>query len=85
MIVIDKMNFVQGAGVMIFRENVGDEANLIKVVVNPNDEYGFFYIGTIDRDEYVIYEDKDVPDSEKMWKYFPEEDKFEEVPNETIL
>jgi hypothetical protein len=29
---------------------------------------GFYYIGTIDRDDYIFY-NVDVPDETKAWKY----------------
>ena len=70
MIVVDTKNFVQGSGPLIERVDVGDEKNLIKVVVNPDYEFGYYYIGTIDRDLYIIYENTTQPDPERIYNFF---------------
>jgi hypothetical protein len=69
MIVIDKKNRVLGSAPLIERVDAQGEKNLIKVNVNPNSDYGYFYIGTIDRDDYQIIDDVYSPDDEKLWKY----------------
>lgn len=69
MIVVDTTDVVQGSGPLIARVDVGNEKDLIKVVVDETNPFGFFYIGTTDRDLYVIYTDTSVPDPNKMWKF----------------
>jgi hypothetical protein len=73
MIVVDLNDMVVGQGNLIERVNEQNEENLIKVWDNGM----FYYIGTEDRDEYIIYPDLDVPDIHKFWKYVGGE--FEEV------
>jgi hypothetical protein len=69
MIVVNLEGMVVGYGHSIERVDAQGEENLIKVTVNPDIEYGFYYIGTEDRDEYVIYTDLNIPDETKQWKY----------------
>jgi len=73
MIVVDLNDMVVGQGILIERVNAQGEQNLIKVLDNDM----FYYIGTDDRDEYIIYPDLDVPDPMRNWKYINGE--FEEV------
>lgn len=83
MIVVKTDGYVIGHGVNIERVDAQDEVNLIKVVVDPNIEFGFYYIGTEDRDDYTIL-DLDVPDSTKQWSYIDEvfvEIVVEELPS----
>lgn len=84
MIVVDLENNVLGSAPEITRVNVSGEEGLIKVNMNPEQEFGFFYIGTQDRDLYTIYEDTDVPDINKVWKVFVIDGDYvyEEVPVE---
>lgn len=70
MIVVDTENFVKGSGPLIMREDVENEKNLIKVVLYPDAEYGYFYIGTEDRDLYIIYEDTTQPDPNRIYKFY---------------
>ena len=65
MIVVDNNSNVVGFGVKIERVNEQNEENLIKVWT---DDEKYYYIGTIDRDDYVIY-NVDVPNNNKFWKY----------------
>ena len=74
MIVVDIDNNVKGSGPQIERLDVNGEIGLIKVVVDDTIEYGYFFIGTEDRDLYTIYEDTSVPDAEKEWKFYVLED-----------
>lgn len=68
MIVVDKSNLVVGFSHMIERVNAQNESNLIKVYTDINDENMFYYIGTIDRDDYVIT-DANIPDETKNYLY----------------
>jgi hypothetical protein len=68
MIVINLGGIVVGEAPQITRVNAQGEENLIKVNVNPDEEYAFYYIGTTDRDTYEIL-NLDSPDSSKQWKY----------------
>jgi hypothetical protein len=68
MIVVNNEGIVVGYGVSIERVDAQGEFNLIKVTVNPDMANGFYYIGTIDRDDYIFY-NVDVPDETKAWKY----------------
>jgi hypothetical protein len=79
MIVVNLDGIVVGKAPQITRVNAQGEENLIKVNVNPNEEYGFYYIGTTDRDTYEIL-DLDSPDSSKQWKY--NDGGFEEIINQ---
>jgi hypothetical protein len=72
MIVITKDGYVIGEGQEITIVNTQGEENLIKVNVNPDEEYGFWYIGTEDRDTYQIL-DLSTPDPEKQWKFIDNE------------
>jgi len=74
MIVVDTQNNVIGSAPIIERVNIGNEINLIKVNKFPEEEFGFFYIGTDDRDSYVIYEDTFQPDENKFYKFYVLED-----------
>jgi hypothetical protein len=69
MIVVDTKNLVVGSAPEIYREDAGDEKNLIKVNMFPEQEYGYFYIGTIDRDDYTIYLDTTQPDPERIYEF----------------
>jgi hypothetical protein len=68
-IVTNQQNLIIGSGIEIIRESYQGETNLIKVILN-NDEYGFYYIGTEDRDLYKIIEISSIPDDFKNNKYF---------------
>lgn len=68
MIVVDKSNLVVGFSHMIERVNAQNELNLIKVYTDINDENMFYYIGTIDRDDYLII-DINIPDETKNYSY----------------
>lgn len=70
MIVVDTQNKVQGSAPIIERVDSGGESNLIKVNIFPEREYGYYFIGTIDRDLYKIYTDTSVPDPEKEWEFY---------------
>ena len=70
MIVVDLENNVVGSAPEITRVNVGNEMNLIKVNMYPEQEFGFFYIGTIDRDDYIIYEDTTQPNADRIYKFY---------------
>jgi hypothetical protein len=74
MIVVDTENNVKGSGPLITKIDVPGEGGLIKVVVDDTIENGFFYIGTLDRDLWKIYEDTSVPDIEKEYKFYVLED-----------
>lgn len=69
MIVIDENNFVQGSGLLIEKVDTEKEIGLIKVWTDLSSEFGFWYIGTIDRDSYTIIQGVSVPDSNKSWYY----------------
>jgi hypothetical protein len=81
MIVINLEGVVVGEAPEITRVNAQGEENLIKVNIHPEQEYGYFYIGTDDRDEYEIL-DLNTPDSTKVWRYVDGE--FEEVIQEDL-
>lgn len=81
MIVINLEGLVVGEAPQITRVDAQGEENLIKVNVHPEQEYGYFYIGTDDRDEYEIL-DINTPDSTKVWRYVDGE--FEEVIQEDL-
>lgn len=70
MIVVDTDHNVLGSGPLIERVDVGEEKNLIKVVVYPDQEFGYFFIGTYDRDLYIIYEDTTQPEFDRMYKFY---------------
>jgi len=70
MIVVDTQHFVQGSAPEITRVNVQDEINLIKVNMFPEQEFGYFFIGTLDRDLYIIYEDTTQPDPDRIYKFY---------------
>lgn len=70
MIVVDTEHTVLGSGPMIYRTSESGEPNLIKVVVDPLEEFGFFYIGTEDRDLYTIYEDTTQPEPDLEYKFY---------------
>ena len=74
MIVVDTQHFVQGSAPEITRINVQDEINLIKVNMFPEQEFGYFFIGTLDRDLYIIYEDTTQPDPDRIYKFYVLED-----------
>ena len=74
MIVVDTENNVKGSGPLITKIDVPGEVGLIKVVVDDTIEHGYFFIGTLDRDLWKIYEDTSVPDAEKEWKFYVLED-----------
>lgn len=74
MIVVDLDNNVVGSGQEIYRTDVNGEHNLIYVNAYPERQYGFYYIGTADRDSYIIYEDTSVPDMDKQYKFYVLED-----------
>jgi hypothetical protein len=82
MIVVDLENNVLGSAPQIERVDVGNEIGLIKVNLYPEQEYGFFYIGTLDRDLYSIIGDETllVPYNNKSWFYIDGE--FIEKPSE---
>lgn len=69
MIVVTENNFVIGWGIDIYRCDVDGEKNIIKVVVDES-EWGYWYIGTVDRDLYVIYTDTFPPDTTKQWNFY---------------
>lgn len=81
MIVINLEGVVIGEAPEITRVNAQGEQNLIKVNVYPDQEYGYFYIGTDDRDEYEIL-DLNTPDSTKVWRYV--DGIFEEIIQEDL-
>jgi hypothetical protein len=68
MIVVNLEGIIMGEAPEIIRVNTQGEENLIKVNVNPNEEFGYYYIGTDDRDDYSII-DIDTPDPNKQWRY----------------
>jgi hypothetical protein len=70
MIVVDTTDVVVGSGELIERVDAQGETNLIKVVVDTDTPTHYFYIGTDDRDLYIIYENTSVPDPTKLWKFF---------------
>lgn len=70
MIVVDLDNNVVGSAPQIYRTNVNGERNLIFVNVYPERENGYFYIGTQDRDQYMIYDDTSQPDIDKVYKFY---------------
>jgi len=74
MIVVDTEHFVQGSAPEITRVDVGDEKNLIKVNMFPEQEFGYFFIGTVDRDLYIIYTDTTQPDPDRIYKFYVLED-----------
>lgn len=74
MIVVDTEHNVVGSAPFIERVDTDTEVNLIKVNVFPEQEYGYFYIGTSDRDLYVIYTDTTQPDPAKLYKFYVLED-----------
>jgi hypothetical protein len=82
MIVVNNDGIVVGYGDSIERVNAQGEENLIKVIVNPNEQYGFYYIGTVDRDDYVIY-DENIPDETKSWEYIDGE--FIDITPEELI
>ena len=82
MIVVNNDGIVVGYGHSIERVNAQGEENLIKVIVNPNEQYGFYYIGTVDRDDYVIY-DENIPDETKSWEYIDGE--FIDITPEELI
>jgi len=69
MIVVDTTDLVVGSGPLIERVDAQGEKDLIKVWIDLDNPNGFFYIGTTDRDLYVIYTDTSVPDPNKIWKF----------------
>ena len=69
MIVVDTQDNVVGSGPNIYRVDE-PELGLIKVVMFSEDEFGYFFIGTADRDQYVIYTDTSVPDPKKIYKFY---------------
>jgi hypothetical protein len=82
MIVVDLENNVVGSAPTIERVNVANEIALIKVNMFPEREYGFFYIGTQDRDLYTIYTDTTQPDPDKEYKFYVLQDgtyQYEEI------
>lgn len=74
MIVVNTENSVVGSGPEIYRTDVGGEKDLIKVNVFPEQEFGYFYIGTADRHLYKIYTDTTQPDPAKIYKFYVLED-----------
>jgi hypothetical protein len=68
MIVVNLEGLILGEAPEITRVNAQGEENLIKVNVYPEEEYGFYYIGTDDRDSYQIL-DLNTPDPNKYWNY----------------
>jgi hypothetical protein len=66
-LVLNKKNQIVGHGSSVERVNAQGEKNLIKVSNNDS----FFYIGTIDRDDYVFEEinDSDFPEDFISGKY----------------
>jgi hypothetical protein len=70
MIVVDLENNVVGSAPIIERVDTPTERGLIKVNMYPEIEYGYFYIGTQDRDLYTIYEDTTQPDLNKVYKFY---------------
>jgi hypothetical protein len=82
MIVVDLENNVVGSAPFIERVDTNNEIGLIKVNMYPEKEFGFFFIGTQDRDLYTIYEDTTQPDPDKIYKFYVLEDgtyKYEEI------
>lgn len=74
MIVVDTNDFVVGSAPEITRVDIQNELNLIKVNMFPEQEFGYFFIGTVDRDLYIIYEDTTQPEPDKMYKFYVLED-----------
>lgn len=70
MIVVDTEHNVVGSAPIIERVNTDTEQNLIKVNVYPDQEYGYFYIGTQDRDLYIIYENTTQPNPDAVYKFY---------------
>jgi hypothetical protein len=74
MIVVDLENNVVGSAPIIERVDSSTETGLIKVNMYPEREFGYFFIGTEDRDLYTIYEDTTQPDPDKIYKFYFLED-----------
>ena len=74
MIVVDLENNVVGSAPIIERVDTNREIGLIKVNMYPEMEFGYFYIGTEDRDLYTIYEYTTQPDPDKIYKFYVLED-----------
>jgi hypothetical protein len=74
MIVVDLENNVVGSAPIIERVDTNREIGLIKVNMYPEMEFGYFYIGTEDRDLYTIYVDTTQPEPDKIYKFFVSED-----------
>jgi hypothetical protein len=74
MIVVDLENNVVGSAPIIERVDSPTESGLIKVNVHPEREFGYFFIGTEDRDLYTIYVDTTQPDPDKIYKFYVSED-----------
>ena len=70
MIVVDLEHNVVGSAPEITRVDVDGEIGLIKVNMYPEQEFGFFYIGTQDRDLYTIYEDTTQPEPDRIYKFY---------------
>lgn len=70
MIVVDTEANVVGSAPEILRVDVQGEKGLIKVNMFPEQEFGYFYIGTLDRDLYIIYEGTTQPDPNRIYKFY---------------
>ena len=62
MTVVSKDGVIQAWGFSAIRVDAQGEHDLIKVQVEDVPEGGFFYIGTNDRDTYILTEVNQVPD-----------------------
>lgn len=70
MIVVDLDDNVLGSAPQIYRTNRGGEFGIIVVNMYPDQEFGYFCIGTQDRDRYTIYEDITQPDPDRIYKFY---------------
>lgn len=70
MIVVDTENVVVGCGYLITRCDINDEVNIIKVRLDVENDDIYYCIGTQDRDQYIIYEDTNVPDLHKQYWFY---------------
>lgn len=84
MIIVDTNDNVVGEGIKIEVVDAQGETGLVKVTVHDNGPNNFYYIGTEDRDDYLIY-NVNSPDINKLWKYIDEEFIEIEVDNSDLI
>jgi len=74
-ILVNQKDEVICKGYNIYRCNFQEEKNLIKINVNQNiDDY--YYIGTIDRDDYLIFDVNEIPSDYEDSKYLYKNNNF---------